>query len=226
MNITSNEYTSVLGPRSDEIVDQIRATIYKLRKQPFLGWSIPRLTIEELNSDTLTEFVVAMQNLDMLPVPPWFPVTDTINDAAAKVFAQWRSFFELDSEGRERTVPHNPISRPTNVEGGQPSAWQGFDIYRDEQYMTTGHETDHSAVDLPVDLSMLTETELSILAALGDGHTQYEVAVWHGWVEGAQKADHRAWVQSKLRTIRRKVCGEGVRTQKQALAWLEALLDV
>lgn len=222
--ITSSQYHSVLGPRALEVEDQIRATIYKLRRKPFLGWAIPRLTIEELNNDTLAEFVLSMQYRDLLPVPSWFPLTDTINEAAAKVFAHWRSFFELDAEGRQRTQHRNPLVRDHRVNGTGPASMQGFDVYRDDQFITSGSSTEHAEVDLPVDLSLLNDTERDLLSMLGNGLTQAEAAEHLGFVPNPAKPtwDHRAFVQSKLRTIRRKLMGPGVKTQDQARAWLEA----
>ena len=220
MDLTTHTLTPELGDRASELVAAAYGTVTNMRKQTFLKWSIPRVHPKALIEMTIANAVVSLITDDLVPIPDGVDIAPYVNVAAAEAFAEQRRWLGITSEGDQREYPRNP----SRVPRGDVS-YSTFDQYRDEQFITNGTEATHETVTLPggVDLSVLTDEEMDLLHMLGSGLTQAEAAFHLGFVSsGKPTSTHRSFVQAKLRTIRRKVCGGGVVTQEQAARWLKA----
>lgn len=221
MNLTVETLEPTLGPRAEEVYTQTVGSIHKMRKLPFLKWSIPRVHPFALIEMSIGNLVARLADEGHLPIPEDLSLDEYIHAAASAAFAEWRTWFRLDSTGHEMESPRNPQAAQA-ADDGSAASFKGFDLYRTEQMVSVGKTTNHAETELPVDLSMLTDVELEILSGLSSGLTQQEVAEYAGFEYNPTKPtmDHRAFVQAKLRTIRRKVCGPGIKTQAQAAEWL------
>lgn len=222
MNLTVETLEPTLGPRAVDVHGQVIGTIHKMRKLPFLKWSIPRVHPMALIEMTIANLVAQLAAENNLPIPQDLPLDEQIHVAANAAFAEWRHWYGLDSTGQQMELPRNPQAAQA-YDDDSVGSWKGFDVYRDDQMITVGKPTNHDTYEPLVDLTMLTDVEVEILAGLGNGLSQQEVADYVGFVYNPAKPtmDHRAFIQAKLRTIRRKVCGPGVKTQAQAAEWFD-----
>jgi hypothetical protein len=133
-----------------------------------------------------------------------------INQGLAAALKRHRRWRLIDNRGHSREIPEgaSPVNSALSRRYDNNEAVLPYDPNR--------------VVDLPVDLSLLSDELRTVLDGMANGLSQHEVAEAIGYTEPhtPTTCGCRSLVQARMRTVRRTLC-DGAISQKAAYEWLQ-----